>query len=268
MAEETGQTSFLSESVEAATAPQGGGGQAIDNTTGTTVDGKTSPNWTVHLQKEIQGNPEFAKYPSLTDFGKAHLANVEKLQKAIVLPGEGAKPEEWAAFYEKLGRPQKEAEYELKRPENISEAVQVNDAEFRVFAHKHNLTKAQAAGAYQDYLLIRDAEQKANDKLINDWKEEISRKFKSEIWKTEEVFKQKKTASKRAMQIAIGDDKELGAQAAEYFDLSGDGMNPVLIQLFANLGEKFGDDLSIPGSTGGIGKETPRDSEGYPMLYK
>lgn len=93
----------------------------------------------VHLSKRFTSPHALAKsYVSL----ERQLSNGNK----VAVPGENATPEEWDAFFSKIGRPEKPEGYELKAPEGIPEGVW-SDAEAKEFAsmaHKLGLSKKAA----------------------------------------------------------------------------------------------------------------------------
>lgn len=94
---------------------------------------------------------EFREHPSLKDIkdmnglvkSYVHAQSMVGADK-VVIPKEGAKPEEIDTFYTKLGRPKTPAEYkfgEVKLPEGMKPA---DDAPIRAFAHKAGLNNQQA----------------------------------------------------------------------------------------------------------------------------
>ncbi len=92
-----------------------------------------------HLSKRFTSPHALAKsYVSL----ERQLSNGNK----VAIPGENSTPEEWDAFFAKIGRPEKPDGYELKAPDGLPEGVWSEDEvkEFSTMAHKLGLSKKAA----------------------------------------------------------------------------------------------------------------------------
>ena len=72
------------------------------------------------------------------------------------MPGKDATPEEWAAFYGQLGRPETPEGYELPLPEGDDGAFA---KEMAPILHKHGVTAAQAKGLADDWNAMVQAQQ-------------------------------------------------------------------------------------------------------------
>ncbi|KFB11034.1 hypothetical protein [Nitratireductor basaltis] len=76
--------------------------------------------------------------------------------KSLRVPGEDATPEDWNAFYSKLGRPEKPEGYELKlNSETVPEDFPYDEAsavEFRNWAHEAGLTPHQAQKLHDKFV--------------------------------------------------------------------------------------------------------------------
>ena len=72
------------------------------------------------------------------------------------MPGKDATPEEWAAFYGQLGRPETPEGYELPLPEGDDGAFA---KEMAPILHKHGVTAAQAKGLAEDWNAMAQAQQ-------------------------------------------------------------------------------------------------------------
>lgn len=86
-----------------------------------------------------------------TPEGEAALA-----AQALAMPGKDATPEEWAAFYGQLGRPETPEGYELPLPEGDDGAFA---KEMAPILHKHGVTAAQAKGLAEDWNAMVQAQQ-------------------------------------------------------------------------------------------------------------
>jgi hypothetical protein len=97
--------------------------------------------WTRQLPKEIRENPELAGklsgFTKLEDFAKSYF----QLEGKSDIPGKDAKAEDIAAFWKKLGYPDK--------PENYAVAKEQSAESFIAAAHAARLTDGQATALWQ-----------------------------------------------------------------------------------------------------------------------
>src|SRR5690606_30145235 len=115
-----------------------------------------SNDWLAGLQDEgTRKHVEAKGYKTPEDLAKAYVNLESKLGQALVPPGETAGQDEWNAFYEKLGRPEKPEGYQFKVPEAVP-AEMPYDAEsaekFKAWAHKAGLTPSQAQVIHDEFL--------------------------------------------------------------------------------------------------------------------
>lgn len=95
-----------------------------------------------------------AKFKTFDGFAKSYV-NLEKMlgaQGKVAVPSEHSSPEEWEAFFQKVGRPHKADEYQLKAPDALKDVALDEKAlgEVKALAHKHGLTQKQL-GALGDW---------------------------------------------------------------------------------------------------------------------
>jgi hypothetical protein len=164
----------------------------------------------------------------------------------IVLPGKDAKPEEWEAVFNKLGRPEKADGYtfpEIKdRPyTDQDKALQAN---FSTVAHKLGLTQAQVAGlaGWQNEMVVAGVEAAATGRANA---EAALRKEKGDGY---DAFIEQGQAGLRAMLNAAGEKFEQFSQI-KLIDGTYAFDNPVFAKLFAT----FGAAISESGFEGGGG---------------
>lgn len=124
----------------------------------TNGSGSVGGDWWSGLQDE--GNQSLVetkgwKEKPLDEVLKSYKALESRIGQALVPPGEGAGQDEWNAFYEKLGRPEKPEGYQFKVPESVP-AEMPYDAEsaekFKAWSHKAGLTPSQAQILHDEYL--------------------------------------------------------------------------------------------------------------------
>lgn len=200
------------------------------------------------------------KYKTADDFFKGvdwmnQTIGKKNVVQGIELPGEDAKPEDWDAFYNGLGRPEKPDGYELPELKDIPEGfVLPEDKQYWAnMAHKHGLTKKQAAGLFSEFM------------------QDMSERYKSALEGSAsamvEAAKKRMQESADALKGEWGDDfganLNLAKRAAEHLgildslDQSGAGNDPAVLKLAAELGKMLGEDNMRRGdpSGGGMTKE-------------
>jgi hypothetical protein len=99
------------------------------------------------LPEDLRDWGSLKKYPTAADALRAHreLERAWDGRKETKPPGEGATPEEIAAWRKVIGAPEKPEDYGLKAPDNLPEGVKWNDdfaKSFAELAHKHHLPPA------------------------------------------------------------------------------------------------------------------------------
>jgi len=108
--------------------------------------------WYDSLDTDLKTNPTITKFKSPAELGKSYV----ELQKAfgkdkVVVPTDKSTPEEWAAFYNKTGRPEKAEQYETPSIEGLPEELQVSADELKIMkdkAHELGINKKQFAEWY------------------------------------------------------------------------------------------------------------------------
>jgi len=217
------------------------------------------PQWMASLPDAYKQHEGFAQFKEPSEAW----AKFDTLLKAegsmVTIPGKDAKPEEVAAFYSKLGRPENVDGYKITKPADLPEGIPYDpaiEAEFKKFAHAQNLTAAQAESLYGWYYgLVKNghaseqarlekAQGEAIDKLKTDW----GAKFDGN------------------KEIAIRAFKTFGnEETAALLDKQVDGVklgdHPAFIKLFHSIGTKIMDDKATFGKDGGAGGDTVEAQE-------
>lgn len=235
----------------------------------------TGGEWRAQLSDDLKANETFTPFKTVSDFAKAHLETVGKAQelegrlgKAVIVPGEGAKDEDWAAFYGRLGRPEKADDYALAEfpvpqgltDQNVVEAIKKRGAEdlawFRGAAHKHGLTKGQAEQLFGEYAQ-RHGEYFA---AMEQQREQAMVAAMTELQKDPEWSGEK-------MKVNLGVVEKVLAtfgtpELKQWFDATGQGNNALIIKFFHKVGKAMGEDNLITGGTAGAKK----DGWSYPSM--
>ena len=204
------------------------------------------PGWVSGLTADLRDN-EFVKgHAKPSDFVKAALAWKSKADGSIVKPGEGATPEEVAAYNKAMGIPAKAEDYKL--PDN-----QLLDKDFvkaqRELFLKQGLSQDQAKSIYEETIkqmqggadAIKNANQTARVEAETALKKEFG-----------DNYTQKLTEAQSALRRFATED------VISYLDKTGLGNNVGLIKMFAAIQNQIGGDSLLSGANAG-GANDPRE---------
>jgi hypothetical protein len=209
--------------------------------------GSPAPDWRAGIDPELAKDPSLANFKSPADLAKSFVETKRMVGNSVRIPAADAKPEEWAKFYEKVGRPESPEKYELKAPE-LPEGVELNEkllTDFKGVAHKVGISTAQAQQLFDWYTATQLGQ--SNDQLeaVGQMIEATKAALEQE-WGNR--YEPNMAAAKNAV-IHLG-----GQELMDALDRTGAGNDPVIIRAFA----KFGSNLK----TAGLIKGDPASSEG------
>lgn len=180
----------------------------------------------------------------LDDAFKSYRELESRLGKAIVPPKEDASPEDWSAFYGKVGRPEKADGYQFKMPEGLPENLpyDAKSAEdFKSWAHEAGLNPKQAQTLHDQFVRMTanqvQAQQEAEAAAVQSSTEKIAK-----LWgdPESEQFKRKNELANRVIRqnnkddVLMGELKSLGALTSD-----GSVKAPHLANLLAEIGGKL-----------------------------
>lgn len=131
-------------------AGDGGGGAPPPAATASWVkdDGTFSEGWLDRLPDGLKGNAALQVMPSLADLAKSYIETKSMVGKKLEAPGEGATPEQLAAWRKVNGTPDTPEGYlgdaKTLRPDSVPEELwdAENEKGFLAIAHKHHLNSA------------------------------------------------------------------------------------------------------------------------------
>lgn len=189
--------------------------------------------------EEIRGEKVFDQIKDIPTLAKNYVESQKYIGGAIKIPGEGATPEEKAAYREKLGVPAKVEDYGLKVEEGDTTMDAAFLGRFLETAHINGVSKAQAEG------------------LLRWWGEEAASVTEQADKGLETAFAELQTewggAAPRNIALAERAVLTLGGQEArDFFDSSGLGNNPTLVKLFAKVGKMMAEEGLISGDVENI----------------
>jgi hypothetical protein len=224
-------------SVATATAVPAGTPEAQPATTdnGSAVQATNDPF--SGLSEDTRKWVETKGYKSPEDIVKAYQSAEQKLGTTLTPPKDDAPQEEWAKFYDKLGRPEKAEGYDFKRPEGLPEDLPYSDelaSTSKNWMHEAGLNPKQAQAIHDKFAGYmadqQKAVQEAQAKAVTETHADLTKDWGPQ---DSEGFKQKLALADRAM-------KKLGLTDAykQTGILLPDGAltNPQIAKAFAEIG--------------------------------
>ncbi len=237
--------------------PAGGTGQSQAGSGSGSQAG--NQDWRTSLPEDLRSEKAFEsiKGKDWTEAGpvlaKSYL-NAQRMVGAekLVVPGPNATPEEQAAFYGKIGRPETPDKYTYKLPEGVK-PEQLNKTVVDSWLkelHEAGVPAKAADRIVSKYLADEysnaQARTKAREKELQGWelglKEELGAKY-------DEKLNYAKWALKE-----FGDVK---GELAQFLDKSGFGSHPAIVKFFAEVGARMADDKARGTGGGPRFSQTP-----------
>lgn len=202
------------------------------------------PGWHDTLPPELKDySGILSRYPNPIEALRA-LGESRKLisqrQESNKPPGEGAKPEEVAAWRKHIGVPETPEGYNVKAPEKLPEGVTWNDAEageFAKFAHEINLTPQQVNRLLEYEIKNRETMWQTGNAKLTEYTQQQAAALKNE-WGAEfdaNISKAKHTAQLLGVDI---NDPALGN-------------NPAFVKAMAQASSLISEDKLVGSGRGG-----------------
>lgn len=138
--------------------PDSGANSTGDPGKGSGEDFKT--NWKDFIPEDLKDRSEWNNIKDVSDLYKNYINAQQMISKSVRLPDETSTPEDVAAFYSKLGKPQEKTDYKFEyKPAKENYVYNQDSFDFTVFqdiADKANLTKDQYQALASAYLDINN----------------------------------------------------------------------------------------------------------------
>jgi len=239
------------------TTPPGNQGSGAGGGTGN----QTVTDWRAKLPEDLRSEKVFEsiKGKDWDEAGPILAKNYKHAQSMIgadklVLPTATSTPEERAAFYTKLGRPEKPDGYAIKLPEGLQE-TQLDKArvdEWRKEMHEAGLPKDAAERLLNKYLTSEFEATRARDTAAIKQIEQHEMAIKQEFGAK---FEEQVNFARYAV-------KEFGSDAVkEMFDSTGLGSHPDVFKMFAKIGQALTDDRARNGGERQTHASTPEAAQ-------
>ena len=167
--------------------------------------------------------------------------NLEKLlgsNNKIAMPGEDASNEDWASFYNKLGRPEEVSGYELNAPDGMEIDKSLQDW-FANTAHEAGLTVNQAQGLFEKWNELTGSKTQELEK---------SAQVESEI-QMNELKQEWGRAFEEKTQMARNAVRSFGIESNDIDAIENAIGTGKLMKMFASIGEGLGESKFKGGGT-------------------
>jgi hypothetical protein len=198
---------------------------------------KSAGDFKSGLPDELKNDPSLAPIKDLPGLVKSYV-NAQKLvgRDKIALPGENAKPEEWAEVWKRLGRPETPEGYKLAKPSDLPKDFPFQEQIIQGFsktAHELGLTPAQVTGLYKWYL---QGEVDAWTGMQRDQAQGVQAAETALRKEYGSAYEERVDAAKKIL-------AQFGSQELlQQLETSGLGNNPLLVKFLANVAGQFSED--------------------------
>ena len=190
------------------------------------------------IPEEFRAEPSMAVIKDMSGLVKSYVAGQKIIgvptERLVTIPNaETAEQSDWDAYYNKLGRPEKGADYKLQTPKDMPEGIALHETTIENVSnlfHKYGLTPKQASGIFDEYNAITLAQLgdqlKASDLASSNEMTDLKKEWGA-------AWDAKLDTATRAM-VAFGDDT-----FRKWLDVTKLGDNPMMLKIFSSIGEKL-----------------------------
>lgn len=198
----------------------------------------TAQDWRASLPDDLKGDPSIKDIKSVEDLVKSH-KNAQSFVGAdkMVVPKADAKPEEWEAVYNRLGRPASADKYVLENkvelPKGMTENADLKKGMAASF-HKAGLNQKQVDMLYADYNGLVGGIFAGRDEAVQADMSKRQEELKKE-WKGAE-FNENVDKARIAIVHFGGDD------FLKLMDDTGLGNEPLMLRFCANVAKAMSED--------------------------
>jgi hypothetical protein len=209
------------------------------------VQGSTIQDWRAGLPDDLKAEKSLESFKDIGGLAKSYVEAQKMIGGSVRIPKADAKPEEWDAFYKKAGRPDKPEEYEVSKPPNMPEGMNLDENLIKWFlptAHAAGLSKAQVAGLMEKWneraFSQAHEQQKSMAQEITKLKEEWGPNFNGRV-----------ELGLRGIERLL--KPEEASKFKELMDTTGLGNNPLMLKYAHLVGKMLKEDGYIMGDGSG-----------------
>ena len=216
----------------------------------TQADGKQSQQqpalreWMKGLSEPLQKSKGLSKFENIESLAKSYTELESELGKRVKIPSQDASPDEWAKYYERVGRPKTADDYAIDRGKTDDALVR----QFKAKAHEQGLTVNQAEKMFEVLRGATEGTQKLQVERYTERMKEADAMLRKEYGPQ---YDTKVADARKAYDILF--DAQTKADIAE----SGLASNPRFIKVLAELGPQIKGDsfLQAAGKDGELKKD-------------
>lgn len=211
---------------------------------------QSTPSWRDSIAEDLRADPSLTKFSTLDDLAKSykHLERSFGSNK-ISIPSEHATEDDWKQVYRKLGQPEKLEDYKIKAPKDSS-LDEDFVKQFSENAFKAGVLPKQAEQLLGWYHQAVQADVEKQKQTVEHQGQQVVQELKKE-WGM--AFNEKIMRAQSAVKEFGGDE------LVTFLNETGLGNNPVLVKLFAKLGDLTKED-NVPGRERAQGAMTPSEA--------
>lgn len=219
------------------------------------VTGDNLPDigWRADLSADLRDHPALGGFEDVAALAREHV-HLQKLigRKGILPPGEDASEEDYARYYDALGRPSDPTAYdlsEIERPDELPWSDEI-ESEMLTRMHAAGLTNDQARALVKDYVELQTDTWSQLQAAQSRELESTMKELRSE-WGP--VFDARLDVANRAFAAAFGEHAE-EARQLRLADGRFLGDHPLMVRAFAAMGAnmaeaEFVGDAALPGGS-------------------
>lgn len=204
------------------------------------LEGKiaTAGDWKASLSDEVKAYPGLTKFATPQDAIVSYIELEKTLGKnKVTLLGDNPTAAEVATFYNKLGRPEKADGYQLAdKIEGVPDDLPKNEVMMKGFletAHSAGLSQKQTAALHEWYMKGSAAELDAYNRERDTARNNAETSLRTKWGKG---YDAKVALAKKVIESFAGKD-------AKKFLEEGEGNNPILVGMLAEIGSKLSEDV-------------------------
>lgn len=191
-------------------------------------DAQLAP-WGDQLSRETRENAEIvkglAKFKSIDDLAKSYHELSGMIGSRVSIPGKDASPEDRAAFWAKIGRPETADKYGFKQDDPTAK-------EFAQAVFEAGLTDEQAKSVYNYFTGLAEKAIRGQAEQLAAQEEKTEADLKA---KYKDKYPEKVEHLKRAL-TAFG-----SPELTKVLNSSGLAFHPALVEAFMSIGERMGE---------------------------
>ena len=199
----------------------------------------TTPDWKEALPADLKADPSIVAFKDLGSLAKSFVETKKLVGQTLRAPAADASDEEWTKYYKAGGMPNAPEEYKFALPDDFKmtpeETKQAQDIAYRMGLN------GKQAQKFVDFQAQGIAEMRKAER--------------EETAKTEKAYREKWGANyerNKAIVTRTLDKIDPEKKIRAFFDETGLGNNPVMIDLMHEWGKRLVEDGLMPGDVQGV----------------